>query len=76
MNNQRRKALEELRERLSVIRGEIACVAEEERESFDNLPEGLQYSERGEAMGTAADTLEEIECEIEEIEERIGEAAE
>lgn len=35
-------------------------MASEEREKFDNMPEGLQASERGQAIEEAADTLDAI----------------
>ena len=60
MNNPRRKelrkALELLEEALSII--EVAW--EEEQDSFDNLPEGIQESERGEIIEENASRLEEI----------------
>lgn len=65
MNKARRKQLEDLIEQLSGIKDGIEAVLEEEQEAFDNLPEGIQASERGEAMQenidnlqTAADSLE------------------
>ena len=38
----------------------IDTCAEEERESFDNLPEGVQESERGQQMEENADNLEDV----------------
>ena len=65
MNKTRRKQLEDLIEQLSIIKDSIETVLEEEQEAFDNLPEGIQVSERGEIMQenidnlqTAADSLE------------------
>ncbi len=40
--------------------GEIASLAEEMREAYDNTPESLQQSPVGEARGEAADALENI----------------
>ena len=34
-------------------------VRDEEQDAYDNLPEGLQYSERGEMMDEAVNNLEE-----------------
>lgn len=39
-------------------------MAEEEREKFDNMPEGLQQGERGQDMETAADALESAADEL------------
>ena len=35
--------------------GDIELVVEEEQEAYDNLPESIQYSERGDAMGEYVD---------------------
>lgn len=75
MNKQRRASLKEAVELLEQAKSIIEIVAEEEREAFDNLPEGIQYSERGEQMEEYADTIEEfyeaIEEGIENLEEII-----
>lgn len=60
MNKQRRKVLEDCHQKLTVA-------AEEERECFENMPEGLQQSERGEMMEQTADELDEACALIEEI---------
>lgn len=59
MNKLRRKQIAaaiELIERAYEI---LYQVREDEQEAFDNLPEGLQCSERGEAMEEIIDNLEE-----------------
>lgn len=60
MNKQRRASLKEAVELLERAKSIIEFVSEEEREAFDNLPEGIQYSERGEQMEEYADTLDEF----------------
>lgn len=54
MNQQRRKKLAELRDRLSELQGQVTTVAEElqdvcqeEQEYLDNMPESLQDGEKG-----------------------------
>jgi len=59
MNKQRRKAITEIVSKLEEIMADLNTLQEEEQEAFDNLPEGLQDSEKGEAMETAAGLLEE-----------------
>jgi len=59
MNHARRKDIEAARALLDEARGLLECVAEAEREAYDNMPEGLQSSERGEASEAAADALDE-----------------
>lgn len=59
MNNLQRKRIERLIEKLEAIRDEFYEMAEEEQEKFDNMPESLQDSERGEALQEGADNLQE-----------------
>lgn len=64
MNAQRRK---EIAKAIALIEDAIAIldsVAEEEREAYDNLPESLQYSERGERMEECADAIENVSREL------------
>ena len=51
-------ALENASSQFSDVYSTIDDLETEERDCFDNLPEGLQMSEKGEAMETAADNLE------------------
>lgn len=46
-------------ERLTKARDELEALKEEERAAFDNLPEGLQQSERGQRMEEIGDYLDE-----------------
>lgn len=50
MNSKRRKELEKLTEKLEELKCNIEALMEEEQEAFDNMPESLQYAEKGEAM--------------------------
>ena len=59
MNKQRRKSIDRLIDKLSEIRDEIEMLKDEEQEAFDNMPESLQSSERGENMETAIYALDE-----------------
>ena len=42
-------------------------MAEEEREKFDNLPEGFQNGDRGAAMEEAADALESAASDLDNV---------
>lgn len=71
MNKARRKdlaqvvrMLEELDALREEIRERLASVQEEEEEAFDNLPESLQESERGEQMKEYIYTMEEVTGEL------------
>ena len=71
MNATRRKSLRIIvtkMEALDSLRQEILDllqeVKDEEQESLDNLPEGLQESERGQLMQEYIDTMESADCEL------------
>lgn len=82
MNKQRRKqlaeAIEKLEKAIAMLeeaKETVECVTEEEQEAFDNMPESLQCSERGEMTLDNVGTLEEItsniESYIDEIQDQI-----
>lgn len=73
MNKERRNRIAEIMDQLNEIANEICEVAQEERDAFDNLPESLQYSERGESMEAAADELEDVSGEVSELAIRLEE---
>jgi len=87
MNNQRRKELNNIVtamenvstpidiEELEGIKSDIEMVLMDEEMAFDNMPEGLQYSMRGEAsqeaqdnMGEAIDAIDEFISDYEDYE--------
>ncbi|QKX07717.1 hypothetical protein HN014_22215 (plasmid) [Aquimarina sp. TRL1] len=73
MNNNRRKRIEIVKDKITSLLEELQSIQGEETEAFENLPESIQYSEKGEKMEEAADTLQNfidtVESEIEELEE-------
>ena len=58
MNQQRRKKLEKLHELMTEISGQLEEIKDEEQEAYDDMPESLQESERGQAMYQAVENLE------------------
>ncbi len=60
MNEDRRKRIEKIIEQLDSLR-------EEEQDAYDNLPESIQDSERGESMTDNVDNLEEAKSTLESI---------
>lgn len=58
MNHDRRKLLRQIEAQLSNIFNDLETIRDEERDSFDNMPEALQSGERGQASEAAADALE------------------
>lgn len=73
MNKTRRKSIQRIIDQLSTLKEDIDILREEEQEAYDNLPESLQESERGEAMSSAIynleDAMEDIDLAIEALEE-------
>jgi len=74
MNNQRRKDLKAIQERFSDLQSTITellsdleSLKDEEQEYFDNMPEGLQGSEKGEKAENAISYLDEAIGEGENI---------
>ena len=59
MNKNRRKAIAEVRDILESATSNLEVIRDEEQESFDNLPDGIQESERGEKMSECIEYLEE-----------------
>lgn len=77
MNKQRRKWLEDIIGKLEEQKDELCNLQQEEQEAYDNMPENLQESERGQAAGECAsdleteyDTLEDVITNLQEILER------
>ena len=57
MNTKRREIIERSLSLLRKAFDDLEMVRDEEEEAYDNMPEGLQESERGEMMQEAIDTL-------------------
>ena len=67
MNKQRRKELEKVAYILGAARQLLEEVLDDEQAAFDNLPESIQDSERGEAMSDGIYSLEEMRGTLEEM---------
>lgn len=74
MNNARRKVLNSIIARLEDLQTDLQGVLDEEQEAYENMPEGLQASERGEAMETAIDNMAEAVDAFEDLASLIQEA--
>lgn len=59
MNKIRRKEIARAIELMEQAREILEAVRDEEQEAFDNMPESIQTSERGEAMEDYIYTIEE-----------------
>lgn len=74
MNKLRRKALSEViakLEELDSIRQEamemLSSIIDEEQEAYDNLPESLQDSERGEQMQEYIDSMQNVADDLDSL---------
>lgn len=73
MNKTRRKALEKVQDKLLEAQADLQWIREEEEDAFDNLPESLQDSEKGESMQEAISTMEEIDSSIQDAIDNLSE---
>lgn len=71
MNKIRRKQLQQAIELMEQAKAILEDVRDQEQESFDNMPEGLQCSERGETMEETIYNLDEAFGTIEDMVETL-----
>lgn len=76
MNKQRRKELDIIARELNDIKERLEALRDEEQDYYDNMPENLQGSERGEKAEVAIESLEEAASSIEDAISSIEEATE
>lgn len=76
MNNTRRAQLRKALSMIETAQSIIEEVKEQEQEAYDNLPEGLQESDRGRDIDENAYTLEMALDEIETIVDSLYEVVE
>lgn len=67
MNKERRGRIESAIENLESIKCEIESITDEEQMAYDNLPESLQYSDKGEAMVENFSNLEDAQTYIDDV---------
>lgn len=66
MNKQRRKEIEKISDQLMELQAALTDLRGEEEEAYENLPESIQYSERGDAMQEAMDAMDNADGSIQE----------
>lgn len=80
MNTKRREIIERSLALLREAYDDLEMVKNEEEEAYDNMPEGLQESERGEMMQEAIDALDDamspLESAIDDLDEVYNDAEE
>lgn len=67
MNKARRKWLTDTIEMLEQAMLELENIRDDEQEAYDNLPESIQDSERGEAMQENVDDMEDASSNLQDI---------
>ncbi len=67
MNKSRRERLESIIEKLENQNDELCQLYEEEQEAYDNMPESLQDSERGQEIQEFASGLEMEQGSLENV---------
>ena len=71
MNKVRRKEIQRAIDLICEAEGILSAAESDEQEAFDNMPEGLQDSERGEKMGENIDVLIDCQSELEDMVESL-----
>lgn len=66
MNAQKRKELQKAIDYLEKAKTIIEEIRDEEQECFGNLPEGLQYSEKGDRFQEAIDNLDTVASDLDQ----------
>lgn len=73
MNKQRRNEIDKIRVELESIKSRLENVLAEEEMMFDNMPENLQYSMRGEESQESIDYMSEAVSSLEEAIDQLTE---
>ena len=71
MNKERRNRLNHVLVALDEQRLELENIQSDEQESYDNMPESLQYSERAEAIQENIDDLDSCISDLDNIIENL-----
>lgn len=75
MNKERREELLDVVQHLDDAIDRLSEIRDDEEDAFDNLPEGLQNSIRGDSMQEAVDVLNQFEFRIYDVRSQIEEYA-
>ena len=59
MNNTRRKQIQKCLDVLKEVQADLVLILSDEQDSYDSIPENLQYSMRAEESQDAIDTLDD-----------------
>ncbi|AMW61080.1 TPA_asm: hypothetical protein GBX15_22985 [Salmonella enterica subsp. enterica serovar Enteritidis] len=73
MNNQRRKWISEISNKLAALKDDLSNALDEEQEYFDNMPVSLQSGSNGEISQMAISSIDNALCQIEDAIDSLGE---
>tara|TARA_R100000808_G_scaffold22080_1_gene47892 strand:+ start:53 stop:301 length:249 start_codon:yes stop_codon:yes gene_type:complete len=73
MNNARRKKIKKICKQLAELETQIREIEKEEQDAFDNLPESLADTERGDQMQEFLEILDQAAGQLEESQETLDE---
>lgn len=76
MNKKRRNTIEKALEEIKRLKDVIEQCIDDEEDAYSNLPESIQYSERGESMQEIVEYLEYADSSLDEAIDNINEALE
>jgi uncharacterized membrane protein YccC len=74
MNKARRKDIDDMHSAITLAHQVAETLRDEEQESFDNLPEGLQQSEQGQRSEFSAEALDRAQQALSEALDALDEA--
>ena len=72
MNNERRKVINKMIAKLEEVQSELDSCRVLEIEAYDNMPEGLQKSERGDRMQENIDILYGVYESIDDLTDQLN----
>ncbi|EMH7658305.1 hypothetical protein V6V97_004164 [Salmonella enterica] len=73
MNNQRRKWISEISNKLAALKDDLSNALDEEQEYFDNMPVSLQSGSNCEISQMAISSIDNALCQIEDAIDSLGE---
>lgn len=74
MNKSRRSRIDEIIQKIEDLCYDIDVLRDEEEESYENIPESIQESERGETMTDAINNLEDAISTLEDATSYLSDA--
>lgn len=74
MNKLRRNQIEKVIAKIEEAKSALESIRDDEQDYFDNMPENLQYSARGEAAEEAVDLMDEAIDSLDDVVDNLNEA--